>query len=313
MTVPAFDSGFGPSGVTPNFPERDSQPSGRDLRSPGMTQNASMSVRLSIGDFSRMTHLSIKALRHYHDVGLLPPAEIDAQSGYRYYAADQVARAQVIRRFRDLDMPVDEIKAVLIAPDPSSRNEVIVNHLERMQAQLKETETTVTSLRSLLDPGSLALSIEYRSVPDTPALAVAERVNAEEAIEWWAASLDDIYETASRLGLEPAGAAGALFPAEFYEIEEAELVVFVPLAEVPPEGSARSVPVTVPAAELAVATHCGPFGEIDRTYGTLGIHVAERSIGVTGPIREYYLVTGRDTVEEADHRIEVGWPVFLTA
>jgi DNA-binding transcriptional MerR regulator len=273
-----------------------------------------MDVRLSIGDFSRMTHLSIKALRHYHEVGLLPPAEIDPQSGYRYYAPDQVATAQVIRRFRDLDMPVDEIRAVLIAPDPSSRNEVIVSHLERMQAQLKETEATVTSLRSLLDPGPASLTIEYRSMPDTPALAVAETVSAEEAVEWWSSALDDIYATASRLGLEPAGAAGALFPAEFYEVEKADLVVFVPLAEAAPdESGGRSVPVTVPAAELAVATHRGPFGDIDRTYGTLGLHVAERSIGVTGPIREYYLVTGRDTPTEADHRIEVGWPVFLTA
>jgi effector-binding domain-containing protein len=69
----------------------------------------------------------------------------------------------------------------------------------------------------------------------------------------------------------------------------------------------------VPAAELAVALHAGPFAEIDRTYGALGLHVAERSIGVAGPIREYYVVTVRDTPEEADHRIEVGWPVFQTA
>jgi effector-binding domain-containing protein len=68
----------------------------------------------------------------------------------------------------------------------------------------------------------------------------------------------------------------------------------------------------VPGAELAVATHRGPFDDIDRTYGALGLHVAERSIGVAGPMREYYLVTGRDTAVDADHRIEVGWPVFLT-
>jgi DNA-binding transcriptional MerR regulator len=164
-----------------------------------------MSVRLSIGDFSRMTHLSIKALRHYHDVGLLPPAEIDSQSGYRYYEPDQVAKAQVIRRFRDLDMPVDEIKAVLTAPDPSSRNELIMTHLERMQAQLKETEATVTSLRSLLDPDSASLAIEYRSVPETPALAVAETVNAEDA---WAIS------TTRRPGspLRPPAAQARSFP-----------------------------------------------------------------------------------------------------
>ena len=76
-----------------------------------------MRVRLSIGDFSRMTHLSVTALRHYHEVGLLQPAEIDPDSGYRFYAPEQVQTAQVIRRFKDLGMPLDEIKAVLTAPE----------------------------------------------------------------------------------------------------------------------------------------------------------------------------------------------------
>jgi hypothetical protein len=61
-----------------------------------------MSVLVPIGDFSRMTHLSVKALRFYHDQGLLEPARIDPQTGYRYYDPGQVPLAQVIRRFRDL-------------------------------------------------------------------------------------------------------------------------------------------------------------------------------------------------------------------
>jgi DNA-binding transcriptional MerR regulator len=64
-----------------------------------------MKATVSIGDFSRMTQLSIKTLRHYHDVGLLAPAEIDKMTGYRYYAKSQVPAAQVIRRFRELGMP----------------------------------------------------------------------------------------------------------------------------------------------------------------------------------------------------------------
>jgi len=72
-----------------------------------------MSVLVSIGDFSRMTHLSIKALRFYHDQGLLEPARIDPFTGYRFYEPGQVPVAQVIRRFRDLDMPLDQVRAVL--------------------------------------------------------------------------------------------------------------------------------------------------------------------------------------------------------
>jgi effector-binding domain-containing protein len=75
----------------------------------------------------------------------------------------------------------------------------------------------------------------------------------------------------------------------------------------------RAQPLVIPACELAVLVHEGPFADIDRTYGALGAFVAERAIGVDGPMREYYLVTALDTADETRHRIEVGWPVFRTA
>ena len=71
-----------------------------------------------MGEFSRMTHLSVKTLRHYHQVGLLEPAEVNPDTGYRYYTPEQIPQAQVIRRLRDLEMPVAEVKVVLAAERP---------------------------------------------------------------------------------------------------------------------------------------------------------------------------------------------------
>ena len=55
-----------------------------------------MTTALSIGDFSRMTQLSVKTLRHYHEVGLLEPDRVDPATGYRHYAPEQVPTAQVV-------------------------------------------------------------------------------------------------------------------------------------------------------------------------------------------------------------------------
>jgi hypothetical protein len=52
-----------------------------------------MTSTVSVGQFATMTHLSVKTLRHYHDVGLLEPARVDADTGYRYYALDQLPTA----------------------------------------------------------------------------------------------------------------------------------------------------------------------------------------------------------------------------
>src|ERR1700693_3271795 len=99
-----------------------------------------MSVLVSIGDFSRMTHLSVKALRFYHDQGLLEPARSVPAAGYRFYEPGQVPVAQVIRRFRDLGMPLDQVKTVLQAPDVEARTREIIAHLSAMETKLAELQ-----------------------------------------------------------------------------------------------------------------------------------------------------------------------------
>jgi len=270
-----------------------------------------MSVRVAIGDFSRMTQLSIKALRHYHDVGLLVPATVDPDSGYRLYDLAQVPVAQVIRRFRDLGMPLDEVRVVLQAPDVATRNEVIVAHLARMELQLSQTQSMVASLRSLLEHPPALVPVRHRSVRAVPALAIAERVIMADLEEWWADAFADLYGTLRLAAVEPADCGGALYPGELFELEVADVVAFVPVPQ-PVTGGARARMVEVPAAELAVAVHQGPFAELDRTYAAVGSYVAERELGVDGPIREYYLVTAADTSDESQHQTEVCWPIFQT-
>ncbi len=53
-----------------------------------------MRTRVTIGDFSRASQLSVKTLRHYHEAGLLEPSEVDPDNGYRYYSEDQIPLAQ---------------------------------------------------------------------------------------------------------------------------------------------------------------------------------------------------------------------------
>ncbi len=270
-----------------------------------------MSVLVPIGDFSRMTHLSVKALRFYHDQGLLEPARIDPATGYRFYDPGQVPVAQVIRRFRDLDMPLDQVKAVLRAPDVEARTKEIIAHPTAMETKLAELQMSVASLRALLEGPPARPEVEFRSIPAAPALAVRGTVSAEGAWAWGGDAFRELYDRIDRAGLAPAGPGGALFPAGFFELERAELTAFVPV-DGSVSGGGRAELVTIPGVEAAVMLHSGPAGDTDQTYGALGTAVAERAIGVEGPIREYYLVpfTAQDP---SRFRIEICWPVFQTA
>ena len=83
-----------------------------------------MGAQVSIGDFAVMTSLSRKALRHYHDIGILEPAHIDSHTGYRFYDTGQVDHAHIIRRFRSLGMSIPDIKALLSTEDAAARTEI---------------------------------------------------------------------------------------------------------------------------------------------------------------------------------------------
>jgi DNA-binding transcriptional MerR regulator len=270
-------------------------------------------LRLTIGDFSRMTFLSVKALRHYHQIGLLEPAAIDADSGYRLYDVEQVPLAQVIKRLRDLGMALDDIARVLQAPDVDSRNRAIVGHLQRMEGQLEQTRATVTSLRRLLEaPESSHPKIQFRSLTQTRSIAVRDRVALSDLGDWWVQTFEELHAEVERRGLSRSGPDGALYSSAWFEDEIGDVVAFAPVAGKPP-AAGRVEPYVVPAAELAVLVHEGSLADLDRTYAALGKFVFERAIAVEGPIREYYLVTAFDTPDEAKHRTEVAWPIFQTS
>jgi DNA-binding transcriptional MerR regulator len=270
-----------------------------------------MPAALTIGDFSRATHLSVKTLRHYHSVGLLEPADVDAGTGYRRYTTDQIPTAQVIRRFRDLDMPLDQIHAVLETPDLRTRNELISAHLASLEQSLARTQSAVTSLRDLLAGPSAAVSVSHRQVGATMTAAVTAVIAMGDLVPWYLGALGELHATLDALGARASGPAGGIFAGELFADEHGEATVFVPTAaEIQRLG--RVEPLVVPAAELAVTVHCGSLADVDRAYGALAAYVAGHALQVDGPIREHYLVGRQNTPDESAWRTEICWPIFST-
>jgi DNA-binding transcriptional MerR regulator len=90
---------------------------------------------IPIGRFARLTGLSIGALRHYDELDVLRPADVDRFTGYRRYRPDQLGIARTIGRLRDLEVPIEEIRAVLAADDPADQRRRIGAHERRLQAR----------------------------------------------------------------------------------------------------------------------------------------------------------------------------------
>jgi DNA-binding transcriptional MerR regulator len=106
---------------------------------------------MSIGRFARLTGLTVKALRHYDDVGLLRPATVDTETGYRSYRPDQVRQAETIRMLRRLELPLDDIRALLVSDDPGLVRRVLVDHQRRTAIRSAELNVVLQGLQPLID------------------------------------------------------------------------------------------------------------------------------------------------------------------
>jgi DNA-binding transcriptional MerR regulator len=106
---------------------------------------------LSIGRFSRLTQLSVKALRLYDRLGLLRPALVDLATGYRYYSPSQVATARRIRLLRSAEMPLFEIGTLLGVPDIEGVQRCLMQQRRRLEGRIAACQEALTVLQMLED------------------------------------------------------------------------------------------------------------------------------------------------------------------
>src|SRR5215467_10429376 len=110
-----------------------------------------MTNLIPIGRFAQITHLSVKALRIYANEGLLQPMYVDPESGYRYYTLAQAALAARIRLLRLVEMPLEEIRAVLQASDPETVQTHLTSHQQRITNRMTRDKQSLLLLQRILE------------------------------------------------------------------------------------------------------------------------------------------------------------------
>jgi DNA-binding transcriptional MerR regulator/effector-binding domain-containing protein len=270
-----------------------------------------MAASFTIGDFSRATHLTVKMLRHYHEMGVLRPTQVDPKTGYRRYTTDQIPVAQIIKRFRGLGMPLDEIRTLLAAPDVRTRNKLIATHLKHLEGELAKMQGAVASLRNLLEQPASPVNIGRRKADQTDAAAISEVVAVKDAVSWYLGALGELHAVLGAQRKTVTGTAGGIFSNAIFSHARGEATVFIPC-----KGAVRAIgrvaSRVIPAVELATIVHEGSHANIDLAYGSLATYVSRHALAVEGPLREYYLVGPQDTLDESAWRTEIGWPIFQT-
>lgn len=167
---------------------------------------------ITIGTFSLLTGLSITTLRHYDDIGLLRPADVDPRSGYRRYALEQADRGHRVRMLRSVEMSPEDIAAVLDNDEHTARS-VMARHRDVLEDRGAQLAQLVGRLNGYIEEG-----LKVQAAKDIRIVAINIGVPSEEALQkargFWEAVLGVKMENwggpSWQVLLGPDGAQGML-------------------------------------------------------------------------------------------------------
>lgn len=266
---------------------------------------------LSISVFGRRSRLSLKALRLYDRMGLLPPARVDQPSGYRWYRESQLETARLVAMLRRLDMPLARVKQVVSAPGPRAA-ELIADYWAATERRIASQRELAAHVRNVLSGGDGLLgryTVRLREVPEQRVLTERRHVTAPELSTWIQATADRLLGLARDCG----GVAGPAMVIYYGEVNEdsdgpAECCVPIdPAAPVPPRAPVRTEPAHREAYVRLIKAHV-EYPQVLSAYDAVAQWITTRGHTIDGAPREVY-VADFLAAEPTDEVCDVAFPI----
>jgi DNA-binding transcriptional MerR regulator len=246
----------------------------------------------TIGEFSKITGLTVKTLRFYHEQGLLAPTQIDDQTGYRFYDDRQVETARVITQLRELEFSIAEI-ADLLANYHDDAD--IVAHLERQRKTLAGKAEHYRQIESRLNH-IIQLQREAKTAMKTESFEVEEKEIGAMQIAGvrmkgkYAECGTGFSTIGRRLGRYLAGPCFLLHYDDEYKEDDADFEACFPLREKSIAKPADGISIrTLPGGACVSLVHRGPYDLLGRSYEKILKYINSKQFQIEMPTREVYL------------------------
>jgi effector-binding domain-containing protein len=271
---------------------------------------------IRIGDFSRLTRVTVKALRHYDTLGLFKPVFVDEESGYRYYAAAQLPDLHRVLALKDAGFSLDEIKILQEAPriSPEAVRKLLITKRAEIQQHVLEEQDRLDRITARLTQWEREEKMPDQEViikrVDPMLVAGVRGVIPSMAAVPTAlpAMFDELYEHVNRYEHQYTGPwLDVWYDTEFKETD-LDIEACAPLVKAVPE-SGRVKMHELPAVEsMACLIHRGPFTGLSESFGVLIRWIDANGYRIDGPSREVYLEYSRAADPET-YVTEIQFPV----
>jgi DNA-binding transcriptional MerR regulator len=269
---------------------------------------------LSIGRFARTTGLTIRTLRRYDALGLLVPAYVGEDTGYRYYTLEQARDGEAIRRLRELDVPLEEVRALLHA-SPEALREGLAAHRARLEGRAVELRQVLEELSRLIDGKEqlvpenemVTFEIGIQDVDEVQALVVREHVHQDEMSEVVPRDIAEVHAYVQELGLGFHGPPICVCP---FPNEDGTLDAQIgwPVAE-DVAGRGRIEPTTLPATRALVMKHVGPYTALGKSYRLMSEVMEENGLTPVDAPREVYVTDPEEVTDPNEYETVIVWPI----
>jgi DNA-binding transcriptional MerR regulator len=238
---------------------------------------------LMIGEFARRSRLPVSTLRYYDRIGLLVPAVVDPDSGYRRYTIDQLAVAVLISRLRSLGIAPDRIARVLAGGPAASA--VLAGERRRIASEIELGRTKLRGLDELLAEGPPTdYEVEVVALAAREVAALPFLVPLAELEAGVTRTIAALRSALRRSGHERSGPWGATFPLDLSD--EVSGFVFAPIAGRPCDDLDTA---WLPAGRAVATAHHGSTGALPLAYRAAFAAVDGLGATAVGPVIEEYL------------------------
>jgi len=252
-----------------------------------------------IGEFSKYTCITIKALRYYDKIGLLVPKHVDPDSRYRYYSADQMVAANRITALKTLGFSLQEIDEILCQGQAEAHQ--LQAKLQEIKARIREDQQKLTMLNSILNANQEedvmnTMDVVRKQVPPQEVLTLRRVIDCyqDQGALWM-----ELNQTIAKNGAKPTGISFTVDYNEGYKEKDVDLMVCQVIDRaIPDQGDLRYQ--TLPGGEFASLTYRGPYEGIHQAYNTVLKWIEEQNLEICGPDREVYH-ENMATTDNPDH------------